>query len=177
MREFRKTVRNKEKKLEARVVTVTPEFIPQNNIELLRGRGIEASDEVNFANVVVIGAEVADQLFPAQDPIGKTLLIDGFATSYTMTIIGVSESKTLASGGESGGEFTKVVFIPFETDRVRIGKEMITVKANSETIESIEISQITATVDDVKNVPKTAAAIRSMIDQYHPYKDVQIVVQ
>ena len=177
MREFRKTVRNKEKKLEARVVTVTPEFIPQNNIELLRGRGIETSDELNFANVVVIGAEVADQLFPAQDPVGKTLIIDGFATSYTMTIVGVSESKTLAFGGESGGEFTRVVFIPFETDRVRIGKEMITVKANSETIESIEISQITATVDDVKNVPKTAAAIRSMIDQYHPYKDVQIVVQ
>ncbi len=177
MREFRKTVRNREKNLEARIVTVTPEFLPQNNIELLRGRGIDPSDETNFSNVAVIGAEIADRLFPAQDPIGKTILIDGFGTSYTMTVIGVSESKTLAAGGESGGDFTKVVFLPFETDRVRIGVDMITIKASTQSIEQIEISQITATVDDVKNVPKTAAAIRSLIDQYHPYKDVQVVVQ
>lgn len=176
MREFRKTVWRDGKKLDTRVVTVTPEFIPQNNIHILRGRAIEPADEEAFANVAVIGAEVAEQLFPAQDPIGKTVMIQGFLTDYTLTVIGVTESKTLAAGQESGGDFTKVVFIPFEYDRVRIGKDLITIKENSESIDKIEVSQITLTVDDVANVKRTAAAVKSVIDQFHPSKDVAVVV-
>jgi len=176
MREFRKTVWRDGKKLDSRVVTITPDFIPQNNIRILRGRGIEPRDEADYANVAVIGSEVAEQLFPAQDPVGKTVMIQGFATNYTMTVIGVTESKTLAAGSESGGEFTKVVFIPFETDRVRIGKELIVVKENSESIEKIEVSQITITVSDMNEVTRTAAAVKSVIDQYHPTKDVAVVV-
>ncbi len=176
MREFRKTVWRDGKKLDSRIVTVTPEFIPQNNIRILRGRGIEPMDEQNRMNVAVIGSEVADQLFPAQDPINKTVTIEGFLASYTMTVVGVTESKTLAAGGESGGEYTKVVFIPFETDRVRIGKELITVKEGSQSIEKIEVSQITITVADMTEVTRTAAAVRSVVDQYHPTKDVAVVV-
>ena len=176
MREFRKTVFRAEKKLDCRVVTVTPAFLPQNNIPVLRGRGIEPADEENFANVAVLGVEVADHLFPAEDPVGKTVVIQGFGTNYTMTVVGVTESKTLAAGGEGGGEFTRVVFIPFETDRVRIGKDLITIKQNSESIEKIEVSQIIVTVDRVENVPRTAAAVKSVIDQYHPTKDVEVQV-
>jgi putative ABC transport system permease protein len=176
MREFRMTVRRAEKKLDARIVTVTPEFLPQNHIRILRGRNIEPADEAGFANVAVIGAETAEALFPAEDPIGKTVTIQGNLTNYTMTVVGVTESKTLAAGQEGGGEFTKVVFIPFETDRVRIGKDIITLKENSESIEKIEVSQVTVTVDRVENVPRTAAAVKSVIDQYHPTKDVQVSV-
>ncbi len=176
MREFRKTVWRDGRKLDCRIVTVTPDFIPQNNILLLRGRGIEPRDEADFANVAVIGAEVAEQLFPAQDPVGKTVMIQGFATNYTMTVVGVTESKTLAAGGESGGEFTKVVFIPFETDRVRIGKELITVKEGNVSMEKIEVSQITISVSDMSEVTRTAAAVRSVIEQYHPTKDVAVIV-
>jgi putative ABC transport system permease protein len=176
MREFRMTVRRADKKLDARIVTVTPEFLPQNKIPLLRGRGIEPADEVQFANVAVIGAETAEVLFPAEDPIGKTVSIQGNLTNYTMTVVGVTESKTLAAGQESGGEFTRVVFIPFETDRVRIGKEIITIKENGESIEKVEVSQITLTLDDVDDVRETAKVVKSMIDQFHPTKDVEVKV-
>jgi putative ABC transport system permease protein len=176
MREFRKTVWRDGRKLDSRIVTVTPEFIPQNNIRLLRGRGIEPRDQATFANVAVISAEVAEQLFPAQDPIGKTITVEGFLTGYTMTVVGVTESKTLAVGGESGGEFTKVVFLPFETDRVRVGKDLITIKEGSESVEKIEVSQITLTVTDTGEVSRTAAAVKSVIDQFHPGKDVAVVV-
>ena len=176
MREFRKTVWRDGRKMDSRIVTVTPDFIPQNKIRVLRGRGIEPRDEADTSNVAVIGAEVAEQLFPAQDPVGKTVVIEGFATQYTMTVVGVTESKTLAAGGESGGEFTKVVFIPFEYDRLRVGKELITVKQNSESIDKIEVSQITITVSDTSEVGRTAAAVRSVIDQFHPTKDVAVVV-
>ena len=177
MREFRMTARRAEKKLDARVVTVTPEFLSQNRIPVLRGRGVEPADEQTVANVAVIGAEVAERLFPAEDPIGKTVTLQGNLTNYTMTVVGVTESKTLAAGQESGGgEFTKVVFIPFETDRVRIGKEIVTVKENGMSVEKIEVSQITLTVGRVEDVPRTANAVKSLIDQYHPTKDVEVKV-
>jgi putative ABC transport system permease protein len=38
------------------------------------------------------------------------------------------------------------------------------------------MSQVTVQVDEVANVPKTAAVLQSLIDQYHPRKDVTITV-
>jgi putative ABC transport system permease protein len=95
----------------------------------------------------------------------------------SFTVIGVTEPKVLAAGSEMGNvDFNRVVFIPFSTDRVRFGRELITAKAGSFGVERLEISQITIIVDDVANVPKTATAIQSLIDQFHPRKDVAIIV-
>src|SRR5205085_1016701 len=41
MREFRRTVRCADRKLEVRLVSVTPDFLRQNNIRLAAGRGID----------------------------------------------------------------------------------------------------------------------------------------
>jgi putative ABC transport system permease protein len=178
MREFRKNVWCREKKLETRVVSVTPEFLPQNNIQVIRGRGIEPVDEEKYANVAVIGASAADFLFPGLDPIGRSVSVESLGDPIPFTVVGVTEDKTLATGAASGGdgaEFSKVLFIPFATDRVRIGREIISFK-NGFSVEKLDVSQITVTVDRLENVPKTAAALRSMIDQFHQQKDVQIVV-
>lgn len=178
VREFRKNLRVRERKLEnARVVSVTPEFLRQTNISVIRGRGIEPSDEDRFANVAVIGAEAADKLFPAEDPVGKTVAVENLGELLTFTVIGVTEPKTLATGTDGGNsDYTKVLFIPFATDRVRIGREVITLKANGYEIERLDMSSVTLTVDELANVPRTAAAVQSLIDHFHPLKDVQVVV-
>jgi putative ABC transport system permease protein len=176
-REFRKTIRYQERKVEARLVSVTPEFLRQNNIVVSRGRGIEPADEEKFDNVAVIGASAAADLFPAADPVGKTVGVDGLGQAITFTVVGVTEDKKLAAGTLGGGdaEFARVLFIPFATDRVRIGRELITFK-NGINVERLDLSQLTVTVDDVANVPKTAAVLQSLVDQYHPQKDVQVFV-
>ena len=176
MREFRKTIRNQDRKLEARLVSVTPDFLRQNNIVILSGRGIEDSDESEYAKVGVIGSSAADALFPGTDPVGRTVSVDGLNEQITFTIVGVTEDKTLSTGSSGDGvEFSKVLFIPFSTDRVRIGRDIITFKSGV-SIERLDMSQITITVNDVANVARTANAIRSMIDQFHTQKDVQILV-
>ena len=48
-----------------RLVTVTPDFLRQNNITILRGRGIEQRDEDDYARIAVLGTSAADVLFPA----------------------------------------------------------------------------------------------------------------
>ncbi len=178
MREYRKTVRFSERKLEARVVGVTPEFLGQNNIRLASGRGIDELDERRFDNVAVLGAATAEKLFPTQDPVGKSVSVEDIDRPRSFTVVGVTEPKTLAAGGDGGDvDFNRVVFIPFATDRVRFGRELITYRRGSSfQRERLDVSQITVRVDEVANVPRTAAAVQSLIDQFHPRKDVAVVV-
>jgi putative ABC transport system permease protein len=178
MREFRKTLRRLDKKLEARIVSVTPEFMPQNNVRIRLGRGITDLDEQRFDNVTILGASAADILFPTSDPIGKSITIEDIEGLRSYIVVGVTEPKTLAAGAAGGAEieFDRVAFIPFETDRLRFGRELITRRVGSFQIEKLEISQITVTVDEVNNVTKTAAVIQGLIDQFHPKKDVLVTV-
>jgi putative ABC transport system permease protein len=177
MREFRKTVRYMDHKLEARVVSVTPDFLRQNNVRLAAGRGIEEADEARFDNVCVLGAATAEKLFPTQDPIGRSVSLDGIDRLRSFTVVGVTEPKTLATGKDGGEvDFNRVVFIPFATDRVRFGRELITFNSTSEQIDRLDMSQLTVHVDRVENVTKTVAVLQSLIEQYHPRKDVTIIV-
>jgi putative ABC transport system permease protein len=178
MREFRKTVRYTDRKLEARVVSVTPAFLRQNNIRVAVGRGIDDLDEARFDNVAVLGAAAAEKLFPYQDPIGRSITIEDIDRPKAFTVVGVTEPKTLAVGTDGGEvDFNRVVFIPFATDRVRFGRELFTIRrGQSFQRERLDMSQITVQVDRVENVPKTAAVLQSLIDQYHPRKDVAVTV-
>jgi putative ABC transport system permease protein len=179
MRGFPKTIRVREKKLDGRLVAVTPAFFKQNNITVARGRGIEPSDEEKYANVAVLGSSAADVLFPAEDAVGKTIAVDGLGSSVVFTVVGVTEDKILATGTMGGAgadaEFARVAFIPFATDRVRIGKELISFK-NGFNVEKLEVSQLTVSVADSVDVPRTATVLQSMVDQFHPNKDVQVFV-
>ena len=92
-------------------------------------------------------------------------------------MVGIAEPKTLATGKEGGEvDFNRVVFIPFATDRVRFGRELITITSTSDQFERLDMSQITVQVDTVDNVPRTATVLQSVIEQFHPRKDVTITV-
>ena len=177
MREFRKTVRCREHKIEARIVSITPGFLEQNHIALAAGRNIDPLDERRFDNVAILGAETAETLFPTQNPLGRSITVETEDRSRTFTVIGITEPKTLAAGSDMGDvDYSRVVFIPFATDRVRFGRVLVTMRAGSYQVERLDMSQITVTVDDVRNVAKTAAVIRSVIDQFHPRQDVNVTV-
>ncbi|VTR93134.1 abc transporter atp-binding protein : ABC-type antimicrobial peptide transport system, permease component OS=Singulisphaera acidiphila (strain ATCC BAA-1392 / DSM 18658 / VKM B-2454 / MOB10) GN=Sinac_5745 PE=4 SV=1: MacB_PCD: FtsX [Gemmata massiliana] len=178
MREYRKTVRNLDKKMEVRVIGVTPDFLRQHNIRLTAGRGIEGGDDESFAPVAVLGSAAAETLFPTQDPIGRAVTLESPDRSRAFTVIGIAAPKTLAAAGADSGDadFNKVMFIPFQTDRVRLGVELMTMKAGSFSVEKLEISQVTVRVGDVADVPRTAKALQSLLDQFHPRKDVTLSV-
>ena len=177
MREYRKTVRYLDKKLEARIVGVTPDFLQQHNIHLSAGRGIDALDEDQYANVAVLGSAAAETLFPTSDPLGRNISLESPDRSRSFTVVGVISPKTLAGGADGGeSDYNRVVFIPFATDRARLGRELITMKAGSFSVERLEVSQTTVTVRGIEDVPATARALQSVIDQFHPRKDVVITV-
>jgi putative ABC transport system permease protein len=177
MREYRKTVRHRNHKIELRVVAITPDFFRQNNIRVALGRGVSDNDERLFKNVTVLGTEAAEKLFPTENPIGRSVIVEHLGELKTFVVVGITEPKTLASGTDSGDQdYNQVMFIPFATDRVRIGRQLITFKATGIEFERLEVSQVTVTVDDVQNVRRTAMVLQSLVEQYHPRKDVAVVV-
>ena len=178
VREYRRTARRGGRKAEIRIVAATPDFLPNHRVILAAGRGIEARDEAARANVCVLGAKTAEALFPQEDAVGKTVSIEELDGLKTFVTVGVCEPKTLALGGGGAGEadFNLVVCIPFESDRTRFGRELVSYKAGSYQRERLDISQITVEVGDSAAIPATAAALTSLLAQFHPLNDFAVVV-
>jgi len=64
----------------------TPNYADVRNLGIAQGRMITQSDDDHRAEVVFVGADVANKLFPNVDPIGKTLR----AETHEYTVIGVA---------------------------------------------------------------------------------------
>ena len=177
-RESHRVVRHRDHKLDARLLGVTPDFFAQHHLIVAHGRPISALDEERYENVALLGAAAADTLFPGQDPVGKTINIDDVDGPREYRVVGLTEPKTLAGASEAGdnADLNRVVFIPFATDRLRFGRDLLTIRTGSFQVEKIEISQITVTVARTQDVKKTAAVIESLLNQFHPRKDVTVFV-
>jgi putative ABC transport system permease protein len=99
-----------EQMLDANMVGATPNDFPISNASLGEGRFFTQIDNRHRRNVVDLGSDVVKRLFPHEDPIGKTILIDG----NNFEVIG-----TLAKRKEffvdTGNN--RIVYVPYETYR------------------------------------------------------------
>jgi putative ABC transport system permease protein len=176
LREFRKDARRLDRKLEVRVVGVTPAFLRANGLHLSAGRFIDDVDNAAFANVVVLGAETAETLFPVEDPIGQSVVV---GDRHFYTVIGVTERRAPSAGvgsSLSAQDYKRDVYIPFATDQARFGKLLIYFRTGSRQVEKLEVSQLTVAVDSMEHVKKTAEIIRGLLDQYHTQQDTAITI-
>ena len=176
IREFRKQARFREHALDARIVAVTPDYLEMNGLAMERGRFIDEQDDRTYANVVVLGAETAERLFPNRDPLGQSVTLGG---SHFYRVIGVTRRRAPTAGtGTSlaAQDFNRDAYVPFSTNRVRFGKVLVSFRAGSLQAEKLEITQLTVAVHSLAEVRPTAQVLQSMIDQFHPEKDVALTV-
>jgi putative ABC transport system permease protein len=89
---------------------VSSNYADITNIALKEGRFITDLDDQQRANVMVIGVNAADALFPGQNQIAGTKVRMG---GYNFEIIGVLEKRKAGFFGEN--EEDNAVFIPFRT--------------------------------------------------------------
>lgn len=89
---------------------VSPNYAGITNITLKEGRFISDIDDQQRANVMVIGVNAADALFPGQNQIAGTQVRMG---GYNFEIVGVLEKRKAGFFGEN--EEDNAVFIPFRT--------------------------------------------------------------
>jgi putative ABC transport system permease protein len=101
------------KKFNASVTGSTPAYMSMRNYTLLEGDFFSEEDRLGRASVVLIGVDVADNLFGRRDGlIGETVRING----QPFRIVGVLASK---GGGMFGSEDATII-VPIETARTRI---------------------------------------------------------
>ena len=74
------------------------------DLGIARGRFLRADDDISGAQVAVIGADVADALFPVSESVGRSIRLAG----RRFEVIGVQERL----GSSGGGSLDKYVWIP-----------------------------------------------------------------
>ncbi len=180
IREIKRQFTHGDALVSGRLVGCTPGYKTVNRLELRRrgGRFLTDADGARAENVCVIASEVADGLFPYEDPIGKRVYIPEHTDYYR--IVGVLESRgaSAAIGGSlDSQDFNRDVYIPIETMQKRIGDTIVTRRAGAFQIEIMELNQITMQVERVSQVRPTAKVIESILAAKHAnLGDVAVVV-
>jgi len=90
----------------------TTEVTKTNDVDLLEGRIWTAEEEQRRADVVVLGHDAAEDLFPNEDPIGKDVECDG----DVFTVIGVLNKQPQPFGSGRNTQDNSAYF-PLETFR------------------------------------------------------------
>ena len=164
-----------ENKFDGRVVATTPRYAEMNRLQLLAGRFLTDRDEETFDNVAVLGFDVARELFRYEDPIGKSIKMG----NHYYRVVGVMDYR-IPSAGIGGSlareDYNKDVYIPLSTCRARFGAWIIDRRSGQFSAEELELSQVTLSVRDVKDVRPTAAILKTLLEKYHDKPDYQITV-
>jgi len=99
------------------------------DLQMTSGRWFSDIDDQRRANVIILGADTADELFHNQEPEGKEINIEG----QMFTVIGVAERrKSVFAGGKNPDD--NIVFFPLSTFRKlhpELKQHWISVKAAS----------------------------------------------
>jgi len=112
------TLKNSTESMDINVTASNDVYDDINNYNLMSGRWISENDEDSRLRVMVVGIDVAEELYGTTDVVGEKISMDG--TSFT--IIGVLEEQ----GDSMMGSGDEVAFIPYATGQRLFGSADIT---------------------------------------------------
>ena len=165
MREVSMEVRYYDRTCDVQLLGIMKDYQEINHLEMDLGRFLSLGDSQNKGNVCVLANGTALDLFPFENPLGKTIRLD--QDFYRVVGVVAQKQDAAAIGGSiSGRSYSNDVYIPLATFRSRIGDQVPT-SAESFESELIEINQITVTVNQVERVPETADIIRVLLGELH----------
>ena len=166
------------KPIDGRLVGCTEGYADVTRLEV-SGQGRFLDDSVDASsNVCVIAGELAEYLFPYEDPIGKQIYLP--ESRYYFKIVGVLKHKnaTAAIGGSlEAQDFSRDVYIHIKTMQRRFGDMVIKRGSGSFSAKLFELSQATLRVKDVKDVPRTAEVIEAtLFADREKRQDITVIV-
>lgn len=126
----------------------TPEFSVNNGYFISEGRTLVKTDVIYAKNVIVLGQDVVDALFPFTYPIGKIVKVDG----RKFEVIGIFEEQ----GNRMGQSRDNLAAIPLSTYQKMYGKEgsiNITISAKSPELLEDAIEEVITILRTVRKVP------------------------
>ncbi len=105
-----------DKNAEMTVSGVSPEYQEVLDFWVQEGRFIDDRDLKSYRTVIVLGQGVVDNLFGDEDPLGKSIVVNGPRTRYKFRVIGVMQPK----GQVMFFNFDDQAFIPITTAQKRV---------------------------------------------------------
>ena len=145
------------------VMGVTPAYSPMNDFRAAQGRFITDTDLSTAARVVVLGSERAAEFFGSENPLGKTMTING--AGYV--VVGLMEEKYFSFDGGKHNALrwmNRNIYIPITTFVTRKG----------ESLENGKISFIHARMRDVKKHEAAVDEIKSVLFREHGVADYEV---
>jgi ABC-type antimicrobial peptide transport system permease subunit len=142
---------------------VVPAFSPMNDFKVERGRFITDSDIQSASRVVVFGTDRAAELFGSDDPIGKTVTING--TGYT--VVGVMEHKFFSfnSGRNALRWMNRQVFVPVTAIMTRRG----------ESLKSGRLGFMHVRMKDTKRAKEAVQEVEEILKREHGVADYEVI--
>lgn len=154
-----------------RVVGTTARYAVLFQLEPLleAGRFLSEQDEYPIPrNVAVLGSEVARELFPGEDPLGKTIKFSGKDRAFT--VVGVLKDRVPSTSGPDIEKFNGDVYIPLEACRKLLGEIQFFRSSGMRGAEDVKLNQVILTVADTQHVRPTAEIVRSQLERFHTGK-------
>lgn len=133
----------------------TPDYARVHVVEIASGRFYSDLDNRTARRVAVIGAQVADNLFPHQNPVGKHVRIDG----HRFHVIGVLARK--GSGADQPHSADRQARIPLETFEQIFGLQHRSVSVQARTGEAISLA---AARDELTGIVRVARSVDALED-------------
>jgi len=153
-----------------------PALLKVTALNVERGRYLTDRDLANAEKVVVIGAEVAETLYPLDDPLGKQVRIG----SHTLRVVGVLERVGIAGGAGTalvGRDLNYDLHMPNTTAQALYGDMIIKRTSGSSEATRTELSELYIQVPEQEQVRSVAAKIERVLhvkEQDRP--DVTLIV-
>lgn len=108
----------------ASLTGVSEDYYIQNNKLVTYGRGISNSDVQNEAYVCVIDQDMADNLFPGENPLGKKVALSG--VSFTVIGLEGKSDDLMAAMSGFGSKIDGSATIPYTTAKKITGVNKVT---------------------------------------------------
>ena len=101
----------------ATIEAITDQYLQVNNLEMNRGRFIEAGDLGNWNKVCVLGDTVREKLFGKTDAMGQQVVVSANGLRVPLTVVGVLAKKGKSGFGQTPDE---QIFAPLTTIQKRL---------------------------------------------------------
>ncbi len=160
-----------------RIVATEPSFLKVMNLELIYGRFFTDIELKNSRNFAIIGYSIKKNLFPLENPVGKTIKV----RSYYFKVIGVVKEKAVSLTGTSfeSEDINFDVYIPFTTGRVYFGKYEIANKRgpvfNWEK-NLVEYHRFIINLLDTSKILTVASYVEKILLSNHKSSDYEILI-
>ncbi len=162
----------------SRVIATTNELPNVKHLNI-RGRFFSDSDVTNSSNVIVVGQQIANDLFGFENPIGQSLLV-GDDAYRVVGVVSYRDSGSAKPLSQDAADENSDLYIPITAAQNRMGIVQRLVDTGSRQYVRIELSELTIELSDQSQVRPYAAVIRNILAQSHSGKrdyEVQVPLE